>query len=158
MHIHLLAMGTRMPEWVQEGFEEYRKRLPGTMRLQLDEVPLPKRGRSTDPETDRNRDAEALRKRLAQYPQARRVALDGNSRMHDTPGLARALEPLRNRGQSLVLVVGGPEGLSSDLLAEMHECWSLSYLTLPHPLVRVVVAEQLYRCWSFLQGHPYHRE
>lgn len=157
MRVHLLAMGTRMPGWVEDGFAEYRKRLPGEMRLELDEVPLPKRGRDRDAETARTRDAELLRKRLAQYRDAHKVALDAGGRAHDTESLARDLEALRPRGQSLVLVVGGPEGLSPALLAEMDATWSLSRLTLPHPLVRVVVAEQLYRCWSLLQGHPYHR-
>lgn len=158
MRIHLLAMGTRMPGWVQEGFAEYRKRLPGEMRLDLDEVPLPKRGRDPDADQARARDAEVLRKRLGKHPDARKVALDAGGRAHDTRSLARTLDELRPAGRSLVLVVGGPEGLSPDLLAEMDETWSLSPLTLPHPLVRVVLAEQLYRCWSLLQGHPYHRD
>ncbi len=157
MRIHLLAMGTRMPEWVEQGFTEYRKRLPDEMRLELEEIPLPKRGRNADPDTLVEQEADLFRKRLGKLKQAHKVALDGSGREHDTAGLARELDGLRPRGQSLALLVGGPEGLARDLIADMDAVWSLSRLTLPHPLVRVVVAEQLYRCWSLLQGHPYHR-
>lgn len=157
MRVHLLAMGTRMPEWVQQGFAEYRKRLPGEMRLELEEIPLPKRARSTDSASLVEQEAALFRKRLDKLGNARKVALDARGQNHDTEGLARRLDELRPRGQSLALLVGGPEGLAPDLVAEMDESWSLSRLTLPHPLVRVVLAEQLYRCWSLLNGHPYHR-
>lgn len=157
MRIHLLAMGTRMPAWVEQGFTEYRKRLPGEMRLELEEIPLPKRGRNTDADALVEQEAQLFRKRLGKLAQARKVALDASGRELDTAGLARELDGLRPSGQSLVVLVGGPEGLAHDLIADMDRVWSLSRLTLPHPLVRVVLAEQLYRCWSLLQGHPYHR-
>lgn len=157
MRVHLLAMGTRMPDWVEQGFAEYRKRLPGEMRLELDEIPLPKRGRNADTTDLVAREAELFRQRLNKLRGARKVALDAGGKHHDTEGLARRLDKLRPQGQSLALLVGGPEGLDPGLVADMDESWSLSRLTLPHPLVRVVLAEQLYRCWSLLKGHPYHR-
>lgn len=157
MRIHLLAMGTRMPDWVEQGFSEYRKRLPSEMRLELEEIPLPKRGRNADSATLVEQEAQLFRKRLGKLEQAYKVALDAGGREHDTEGLARQLDALRPRGQSLALLVGGPEGLARGLIGEMDAVWSLSRLTLPHPLVRVVLAEQLYRCWSLIQGHPYHR-
>jgi len=157
VRIHVLAMGTRMPDWVEQGFSEYRKRLPGEMRLELEEIPLPKRGRNADPTTLVEQEAQLLRKRLGKLEQAYKVALDASGHAHDTRGLARQLDALRPRGQSLALLVGGPDGLARELIGEMDAVWSLSRLTLPHPLVRVVLAEQLYRCWSLIQGHPYHR-
>ncbi len=157
MRIHVLAMGTRMPEWVQQGFSEYRKRLPGEMRLELEEIPLPKRGQNADANALVEQEAQLFRKRLGKLEQAYKVALDAGGREHDTASLARELDTLRPQGQTLALLVGGPEGLARSLVAEMDAAWSLSRLTLPHPLVRVVLAEQLYRCWSLIQGHPYHR-
>lgn len=156
MRIHLLAVGTRMPDWVNRGFEEYRKRLPGNMRLELEEIPMPRRGRGNEDDMPA-REATLFRKRLAKLNDARTVALDATGQARDTEALARHLEALHARGQSLALLVGGPDGLDASLMGEMDERWSLSPLTLPHPLVRIVLAEQIYRCWSLLQGHPYHR-
>lgn len=156
MRVHLLAMGTRMPGWINEGFEEYRKRLAGDIRLELEEVPLPRR-KNDETAALRDREAELLEKRMAKHDGAHRVALDAEGRVHTTEKLARRLDGLRRQGQDLVLIVGGPDGLAPSLTESVHERWSLSALTLPHPLVRVVVAEQIYRCWTLLQGHPYHR-
>ena len=85
------------------------------------------------------------------------MALEVNGRALDTPALSRKLGELKDLGQDLVLLVGGPDGLCPQLSASAHERWSLSNLTLPHPLVRVLLAEQIYRAWSILQGHPYHK-
>lgn len=156
MRVCLLTLGTRMPAWVNTGVEEYRKRLAGDIRLELEEIPLPRR--QGEPVTDlMTREAEQIRKRLIKHDGAHVVALDVRGRELDTDQLASRLDGLRLQGQNLVLLVGGPDGLAPELLKEVHERWSLSRLTLPHPLVRIVVAEQLYRGWSLLQGHPYHR-
>ena len=156
MRIILLAIGTRMPAWVSEGFSEYQKRMPPEMRLTLEEIPMPKRGKG-DSASQIRTEADVLRKRLEKSPGAKIVALEVNGRALDTPALSRKLGELKDVGQDLVLLVGGPDGLCPQLSASAHERWSLSNLTLPHPLVRVLLAEQLYRGWTLLTGHPYHR-
>ena len=156
MRIFLLAVGTRMPGWVMEGFTEYQKRMPPDMRLELEEIPMPKRGKG-DTNSQIRSEANAIRKRLEKYPGAKTVALEVRGRALDTPALSRKLGELKDLGQDLVILVGGPDGLCPQLSASTHEQWSLSKLTLPHPLVRVLLAEQLYRGWTLLTGHPYHR-
>ncbi len=146
MRLVLVAAGQRPPAWVAEGFRDYARRLPAHCRLELVEVPL--RGR---PEQDR-------RRLLAAAPAgARRVALDPAGSPWSTEELAARLEAWRAGGRDVALLVGGPEGLGPELRAAAEERWSLSPLTLPHMLVRVVVAEALYRAWTLLAGHPYHR-
>ncbi|EKF75786.1 hypothetical protein A11A3_02917 [Alcanivorax hongdengensis A-11-3] len=156
MRLVLLAVGTRMPAWVNDGFSEYQKRMPPEMRLELEEIPLPKRGKADTASLIRS-EAELIRKRLDKYPAARVVALEVKGRALDTPALSRKLGALKDIGQDLVLLTGGPDGLCPALSASADEQWSLSNLTLPHPLVRVLLAEQLYRGWTLLTGHPYHR-
>jgi 23S rRNA (pseudouridine1915-N3)-methyltransferase len=155
MQIHLLAIGDRMPEWVQAGYEEYARRLPREFRLVLHEVPAGRRAKGVDLARVVQEEGERL---LAAAPKgARLVALDRNGRSHDTEALTARLREQMSRGEDLALLIGGPEGLSEACLAQAAERWSLSSLTLAHPVVRVVVAEQLYRVWSIISSHPYHR-
>ena len=156
MRIFLLAVGTRMPGWVNDGFAECQKRLPPDMRLELEEIPMPKRAKGDTASLVRS-EADAIRKRLEKYPGAKTVALEVRGRALDTHALSHKLGELKDIGQDLVILVGGPDGLCPELSAQMQERWSLSNLTLPHPLVRVLLAEQLYRGWTLLTGHPYHR-
>ncbi|ASK33095.1 23S rRNA (pseudouridine(1915)-N(3))-methyltransferase RlmH (plasmid) [Alcanivorax sp. N3-2A] len=156
MRIHLLAIGTRMPAWVEQGFSEYQKRLPGDMRLELEEIPLPKRAKGEVAALVRA-EGEAISKRLEKHPGAHCVALEVTGKPLDTAALSRRLGEQRDLGQDLTLLVGGPDGLCPKVSAAAHERWSLSALTLPHPLVRVLLAEQIYRGWTLLAGHPYHR-
>lgn len=157
MRVRLLALGTRMPAWVEAGVAEYSRRLAGDIRFEVEEISLPKRGSHVDTATLVTREAEALRKRLAKYPGATTVALEVAGRRLDTERLARELGTLRDLSQDLCILVGGPDGLCPALSAECRQQWSLSDLTLPHPLVRILVAEQVYRAWTLLAGHPYHR-
>lgn len=155
MQIHLLAVGTRMPDWVQAGFEEYAKRLPAHCQLVLREIPAGKRGKGADLDRLIREEGERL---LTAVPKgAHVVALDRAGRELDTEQLADKLRKQLASGTDLALLVGGPEGLSEACLKAAHERWSLSKLTLAHPLVRVVVAEQLYRAWSIINNLPYHR-
>lgn len=155
MQIHIIAVGTRMPDWVQAGYAEYAKRLPHECRLRLHEIPAGKRAKGADlVRLARNEGARLL---AAVPPDSRVVALDRHGRELDTQALAGRMEKLLGAGQDLALLVGGPEGLTPECLAAAHERWSLSKLTLAHPVVRVVLAEQLYRAWSILRGLPYHR-
>jgi 23S rRNA (pseudouridine1915-N3)-methyltransferase len=155
MLIRLLAAGTRLPGWVGAGYEEYARRLGPELRLELREIPLARRGRDGD--VSRARAEEGRRMLAATDPRTYVTALDVRGRSMSTPQLARWLAGRMNDGRDLALLVGGPDGLDPACLERADSSWSLSPLTFPHGLVRVLVAEQLYRAQSLLKGHPYHR-
>jgi 23S rRNA (pseudouridine1915-N3)-methyltransferase len=155
VRLRLVAVGTRMPGWVDEGCREYAQRMPRECRLELCEVSLGRRSRGGDAARAMVDEGERL---LAASEGCLRVCLDVRGAAVDTPGLARKLAGWLQDGQDVALLVGGPDGLSKSCLDAARWRWSLSPLTLPHGLVRVLVAEQLYRAWTILGGHPYHRE
>ena len=155
MKINLISVGTRMPDWVQQGVQEYARRLPADFSFQCIEIPLGKRGKNSDTRQAMEQEGEALLARLA--PRDHVVALDVLGKSLSTEAMAARVGAIRDNGRHLSLLVGGPDGLSQTCLDRADERWSLSALTLPHPLVRIVIAEQIYRCWSVLAGHPYHR-
>lgn len=155
MRLELIAVGERMPAWIREGYDEYAKRLPRECALILREIEPGARGKSQDPARAVAVEGERM---LAALPKgARVVALDVKGAEHATEELAARLEVWLADGRDVALLVGGPDGLAPECLARADERWSLSRLTLPHPLVRVVLAEQIYRAWSILRNHPYHR-
>lgn len=155
MLIHLIAVGDRMPGWVQQGFSEYVKRLSGDCRIRLIEIPAGRRGKNADV-ARLQRDETA--RMLAAVPRgALVIALEVEGRSWSTEQLSIELGRWLASGRDVALLVGGPEGLAEAARNAAELEWSLSPLTLPHPLVRVVVAEQLYRAWSLLRNHPYHR-
>lgn len=144
-----------MPDWVQTGYGEYAKRLPRECALELREIPLATRGKNSDIARAIEKESEAM---LASIPaQERVIALDVLGKPQTTELLAESLRNWQMQGGNTSLLIGGPDGLSADCLARANQRWSLSGLTLPHPLVRIVLAEQLYRAWSLLNNHPYHR-
>ncbi|MFQ3788229.1 23S rRNA (pseudouridine(1915)-N(3))-methyltransferase RlmH [Halomonas sp. A29] len=155
MRIRLLAVGTRMPGWVNEGVEEYRKRLPRDFALEIEEIVPGQRGKNADTAKAVALEAKRIRERLRGDEFT--VALEVDGKAWSTERLAREAEAWRLEGRDVVLLVGGPEGLAPELSAAADRRWSLSPLTLPHPLVRVLLAEQLYRAWTLMVGHPYHR-
>jgi 23S rRNA (pseudouridine1915-N3)-methyltransferase len=155
MRIHLIAVGTRMPAWVTSGYEEYTRRMPHECGIRLVEIPLGKRGKSRSALQNRREEGKAM---LAAIPaQATVVALDVRGKAWSTDALAARLQDWLQGGRDVALLVGGPDGLDDACIARADLRWSLSALTLPHALVRVLLAEQLYRAWTVLQGHPYHR-
>ena len=155
MRIHLIAVGTRMPSWVSEGYQEYAKRMPRECRLQLLEVPLSKRHKSMTAAQAKQQEGKAM---LAALPKdCTVIALDVSGKSWGTEDLARNLDDWLGSGRDVALLVGGPDGLSPSCLDRADRRWSLSALTYPHPLVRIVLAEQLYRAWTLNTGHPYHR-
>lgn len=155
MRIHLIAAGTRMPSWVEAGYADYAGRLPPECRLVLKEIPL---GTSRSGGDARKAMQEEGAKMLAALPEGAGVtALEVRGRPLDTEALAKLLNQWLQEGRDQALLVGGPDGLAPECVAQAGFKWSLSPLTLPHGLVRVVVAEQLYRAWSILKNHPYHR-
>ncbi len=155
MRIHLIAIGDRMPRWVQDGYTDYAKRLPAECQLRLIEIPAGKRGKNANL-TRLQRD-ESARMRGAIPKGAVVVAMEVSGKAWSTEELAAQLRAWLQQGRDIALLVGGPEGLDAAAQSAAEQHWSLSPLTLPHPLVRIVVAEQLYRAWSILQNHPYHR-
>jgi len=155
MQIHIIAVGERMPEWVGEAYAEYARRLPREFRLELHEIPAGRRAKGADLARLTRDEGE---RQLAAVPAgAHMVALDRSGRELDTEALAARLEKQLGAGRDLALLIGGPEGLAPACLAAAEERWSLSRLTFAHPVVRVVLAEQLYRAWSIISRHPYHR-
>jgi 23S rRNA (pseudouridine1915-N3)-methyltransferase len=144
-----------MPGWVQQGYEDYAKRLPRECELVLKEIPAGKRGKNSDIARIVKEEGERV---IAAMPQSTHVVtLDVPGKSWTTPDLAQAMQRWLANGQSVSLLVGGPEGLAEEVKVLARESWSLSKLTFPHPLVRIIVAEQLYRAWSLLNNHPYHR-
>lgn len=155
MRARLIAVGEGAPGWVSGGFSEYRKRLSHWLPLDLVEVEPGLRGKGRDPR--RAMQDEGARVLAAVPKGARVVLLDGSGRPHSSEGLAVRLEQWRANGQDLAFLIGGPEGHAPEVRAAAAESWALGPMTLPHMLVRLVVAEQLYRAASILANHPYHR-
>ncbi|MEK9784508.1 MAG: 23S rRNA (pseudouridine(1915)-N(3))-methyltransferase RlmH [Gammaproteobacteria bacterium] len=155
MRIRLVAVGRKMPDWVNEGFSEYQKRLSHAFRLELIEVDSPRRGAKAPvrPVVEE----EGVRLLQAVPKGSHRIALDEKGRSYTSESLAIQLGQWMRLGSDLALLIGGPDGLSSEVRDAADEHWSLSPLTLAHPLVRIVMAEQLYRAYAILEGLPYHR-
>ena len=156
MKIQLIAVGTKMPDWVVSGFEEYQRRFPKDMPFELVEIPAGKRGKNADIKRILEQEGEKMLAACGKNTHI--VTLDIPGKAWTTPQLAKQLESWKHDGRDVSLLIGGPEGLSPACKAAAESSWSLSPLTLPHPLVRIVVAESLYRAWSLTTNHPYHRE
>jgi len=154
MLMRVIAAGTRMPAWVDAGCADYAGRLRGDYRLEIVEIPLGQRGRGA---VSRAVATEGSRMLAAAGERAQLVALQVGGRALDTAQLARWLEDRSAEGQSLAFCIGGPDGLAPEVDARARLRWSLSALTLPHGLARVVVVEALYRAVSVIKGLPYHR-
>lgn len=155
LEITLIAMGNKMPGWVTEASEEFIKRLGEAFKLHLIEIPLLRRGHSHD--LTRVLEKEATRLHAAIPRDAYLIALDLTGKTFSSEHLSVHLNHLQQITGHLCFVIGGPEGLPKSCLAQSRERWSLSTLTLPHPLARVVLLEALYRAWSILMNHPYHK-
>ncbi|MBC9072324.1 23S rRNA (pseudouridine(1915)-N(3))-methyltransferase RlmH [Thauera sp. CAU 1555] len=156
MKLLLVAVGHRMPGWVAAGFDEFARRMPRELPLQLIEVKA--EPRTTGKTVEAMMAAEAARIEAALPPRCRRVILDERGADLTTRKLADRLEHWQTEGRDVALIVGGPDGLAPALKASADETMRLTSLTLPHALVRPLLAEALYRAWSVLKNHPYHRE
>ncbi len=155
MQIHLIAVGNRMPEWVSQGYDEFARRMPPECRLNLIEIPPVKRTKAADIKRLVRQEGERM---LEAVPKnALIVTLDVSGRQWRTEELAQQLDAWMQEGRDIALLVGGPEGLAPACQAQAERSWSLSPLTFPHPLVRIIVAEQLYRATTILKHHPYHK-
>jgi 23S rRNA (pseudouridine1915-N3)-methyltransferase len=155
MRARLIAVGERMPGWVADGFAEYRKRLSHDLPLELTELKPGTRGKGRDDARAMQDEGTAILATLARDTHV--IALDGGGKTWSSEELADQLARWRMSGRDLAFLIGGPDGHAPEVLARAEQRWSLGPLTLPHMLVRLVVAEQLYRAATMLAGHPYHR-
>ena len=155
MKCRLIAAGTRLPEWVDTGFREYQKRLRTPLVLELHEIGVATRRAGENPQRAIEREGADMLAALRESDYV--VALDVVGKSMSTEQLSVWLKGRLQDGTSLALLIGGPDGLSAQCRKRANQSWSLSPLTLPHGLARVIVAEQLYRAMSLLAGHPYHR-
>jgi len=155
MNIHLIAIGQRMDSWVNQGYNEYAKRMPSECRLRLIEIVPNKRTKNMD--AARALEEESDRVISAIPARALVVALDVVGNQIATPKLAKLMQDWLAGGRDIAILIGGPDGLSTKCKSLANLTLSLSHLTFPHPLVRVIIAEQIYRAWTIIKGHPYHR-
>ena len=158
MKCALVAVGHRMPAWVAAGYDEYARRMPRESPLKLTELKPELRNDDSPGAVRRVLEAEAKRIRAAVPEGSVLVALDERGHEFTSLELADRLRDWRMGGRDVAFVIGGADGLEPEFKRGAHLLWSLSRLTLPHGLARVLVAEQLYRAASIVQGHPYHRE
>ena len=155
MKCRLIAAGTRLPDWVNAGFREYQKRLRAPLVLELLEIPVASRRAGENPQRAVAHEGAAMLAALSRDDYV--VALELSGRSMSTVELKDWLAQRLEDGRPLAMLIGGPDGLAPSCLERADQLWSLSPLTLPHALVRIVVGEQLYRAMSLRAGHPYHR-
>lgn len=156
MKLKILAVGQKMPSWVTTGYQEYAKRMPRECPLDMVEIPPAKRTKQSNLAKVTEAEGKKILSSIKDSDYV--VALEVKGKQWSTEGLAKKLSTWQGVNPSIVFIIGGPDGLSADCLKRANEQWCLSQLTFPHPLVRVVLAEQLYRGWSLMNNHPYHRE
>jgi 23S rRNA (pseudouridine1915-N3)-methyltransferase len=155
MKCRLIAAGTRLPDWINEGFREYQKRLRAPLVLELIEIPIAKRSAGENPQRAIAREGENMLAALKDEDYV--VSLEVEAKSMTTLQVSSWLAERLREARPLALLIGGPDGLSDSCRTRANQSWSLSPLTLPHGLVRVLLAEQIYRAMSLLAGHPYHR-
>jgi 23S rRNA (pseudouridine1915-N3)-methyltransferase len=155
MKFYLIAVGQRVPDWIKQGYQEFAKRLPSEQRINLIEIDTSKRHKNSDCMRLLEREARSI---SAAIPRSSLViALDVNGQQWSTQRLTQQIIDWQQQGRDVTFLIGGPDGLAPECIARAQLVWSLSPLTFPHALVRVMVAEQLYRAWSIINDHPYHR-
>ena len=156
MKLQLIAVGSKMVDWIQTGFQDYLQRFPKDMPFELIEIPAGKRGKNADLKRIIEKEGEQM---LAAAGKGNRIiTLDIPGTSWTTQQLAEQLNQWKQDGRNISFLIGGPEGLAPACKAAADQSWSLSSLTIPHPLVRIFVVESLYRTWSITTNHPYHRE
>lgn len=156
MKIQIIAIGTKMPDWVEKGYQEYARRMPNEFNLELLEISAGKRGKNADIQRIVKKEGELIL--AAIHPDNKIISLDVTGKTWSTTKLAQTMKRWKLDGCNISLLIGGPDGLAPQCIARSEQRWSLSALTLPHPLVRIIVAESLYRAYTLTINHPYHRE
>ncbi len=155
MRIQIIAVGERMPAWVQDGYQEYIKRIGSGITISLIEISAEKRGKSSN--TKKILEKEAQRMLQAVAKDHKIIALDKGGQAWSTKTLADNIKDWQRDGTNISFLIGGPEGMTSGLLQQAHAKMSFSAMTFPHPIIRVMLAEQLYRAYSIINNHPYHK-
>lgn len=155
MKIRVIALGSKMPSWVETGVKEYQKRLKGDINFELVECPIAKRTKTGNIATWLSQESNIIRQQLAQADYL--VVLDSHGKLHSTETFAERLAHWQHLGQTIAIVIGGPDGIDHTIKTLAKESISLSKMTFPHPMVRIILVEQLYRAMSVLKGHPYHK-
>jgi 23S rRNA (pseudouridine1915-N3)-methyltransferase len=156
VRVWVIAIGQRQPAWADQAWDDFAKRFPAEMRLELKALKAEPRTSGKTPVQCMA--AEALRIEAAMPKGARRIVLDERGTRLTTLAMAQQMDAWRGEGRDVAIVIGGPDGLDPSVKAKADETWRLSDLTLPHAFVRVLLSEALYRAWSVMVGHPYHRE
>jgi len=156
MKVNLLTLGHKMPDWVNVAFNTYNHRLPNHLKIQIVEMPAISRQKGLTVPQIKLQEAESIKKHLK--PGHFNIALDESGKGMKTTDVAQQLDDWQMNGQDVNLIVGGADGLDASVLKLSQQVWSLSNLTFPHQLVKVIIVEQLYRAHSLLCNHPYHRE
>ena len=156
MHIDLIAVGKRMPAWIESGIKEYKIRLPKHINFKIIEITPAVRSKNNNVDKYKQKEEENINAAIT--PDSFIIALDEHGKSVSSQLLANQLQNWIDDQQHISLIIGGADGLSESLKKKANQIWSLSAMTLPHGLVRVMVVEQLYRAWSITQNHPYHRE
>lgn len=155
MKVTLITLGNKMPDWANEAKDEFAKRLQEHIQLHCIEIPLQKRNKTSDLTRILEKEEQLLRDNIPLG--SRCIALDKSGKSFNSESLALHVEKLQQNHPHLTFIIGGPEGLQPNFLNDCDEKWSLSGLTFPHALARVILLEALYRSWSILQHHPYHK-
>lgn len=155
MRVRIIAAGTKMPAWVQEASQDYLKRFPREWAVEFVEIGLGHRAKGQSVSKAIAKEGEQMLAAIDSRDYV--IALDVKGKSWSTEQLSEQMSHWQMNGSNIALLVGGPDGLAENCLARAQQRWSLSALTLPHPLVRVLLAEQLYRGWTILKNHPYHK-
>jgi len=156
MKIRLLAVGQKMPKWVQQTFNDYNQRLPKNQQIELQEIAPVHRSKTTNIHKAKQEEGNSIISVLK--PQEKLILLDEFGKSLSTKSLAQSIKNWQMNSFDIAIVIGGADGVSEEVKQKAYQKWSLSLLTFPHPLVRVIMMEQLYRAYSLIANHPYHRE
>ncbi len=155
MKLLLICVGTRMPEWVNTGIVDYQKRFPSQFRLEIKECPVAKRTKTTALSQCLTLEAASILQAIPSHFIL--IVLDVQGQLQSSEQLAQRLASYDSLGQNVALVIGGPDGIDESVMNKAKERWSFSPMTFPHPLIRLMCVEQLYRAWTILSNHPYHK-
>ena len=155
MKIKILSLGDKPPKWVTDGFDEYKKRLSKSIPLELIELPIAKRIKTGNPKLWMEQEAKTILSKL--NPNDYLVILDVASKVMSTEELASKMDSWKQNSPNVVILIGGPDGIDQSIKSISKEKISISKMTFPHPIVRIIIAEQLYRAYTILEGHPYHK-
>ena len=156
MNIQIIAVGQKMPAWVDQAYQDYAKRLPRQQAVSLSQIATASRKSGQGVERLQQQEADKIRAKIK--PGSLIIALDEHGRQWSTREWAQHFDDWQQDQAQVNFIIGGPDGLAADLLQQANHKIALGKMTMPHGLVRVVLIEQLYRAWSLLQGHPYHRQ